>query len=497
MKEVQEVGSNIRSLISIIRLLGLKSDIPASMESDARRRLFQLLCTILEKSDCLALLLTATSIIGRWIVLRESPISVEERRRLLTKLNFKQVTEVPGEPLASIVANIVMRLRFKKSSTDKVKKRSSNGKFLSPMISQNVSAIVSDDDTVSTDSREELNGVINQLMMSHSLSADHGIRKVFIDRFQGANNSQMNVVEMFIVLLQSDWTSLGDKLWLHRFVQHLLSHEFCQNLRISYNDDPVRTAPLSLAKLAETSTGSRSSLKLKGVNNYERFMSVLDDSPKWDSMCSIIEKLSLGDSDLCHHLFHELLQTIWVRCDDKMRDSITIALEKVLAQPHHAQFIYSSRFPFNPKYDNDLLLPTHGCNIIQTVLASTLKLRPIPKYDIDLLVYLGTKFNSWHEVIQIMETDLSHNLEDSKRQQALLIALRRCYDALNEKDLSLSLSQRLSKNVGTKRALSFEMYNMVSDALTKYNELINATNEEMLSNEELCIWVRSKIIRTF
>ena len=504
MKEIEDIGTCIRSTIMIVRLLGSQSKLSNLLSSDLRKRYFQLLSTVLDKSDCVSLLLTVVGIVGKWLVNPRSPITKSERIRFLKKLTFNQLTEVPAEPLASLVANIILTMKntFPKRIAHVRRKRDheeiNESSFPSP---SNIStAVVSDDDTSPLES--DICVVVDQLAMSYSLTADNERRLKLMQSLNDQHDPKIAPTEYFLTdvlleILHTDIEGLGEKLWLQGVVERMI--ESCSNDRkISVSaGSPIKEKCSSGLPVCcnENSSDEIGISKIPSYLEFYKELRSLTNSHKYDCLSYLrcIGNLAIGDADLCQHLFRNFVKAAWA--SDKRegtRRLIMEALEMLLAHPQHAQFVYTSRFPFNPKYDSNTLLSSHGFNIIQGVVSAILDLQPTPEMDVDLLVHIATNFNAWHQVIRILESNL-RTCSDSDTKSRIKIALRRCFSAIGEDDISLSISMHSSTLSGTKQALSFELYGMVTEALTSYNAMIGSVTENTPASEEVDIWVRINI----
>ena len=117
--------------------------------------------------------------------------------------------------------------------------------------------------------------------------------------------------------------------------------------------------------------------------------------------------------------------------------------------------------------------------MIQGVILAISDLKPALKLDTDLLVHIAKNFNAWHQVIHILESDYS-SCTDRKEKVKYSTALRCCYDALGELDINISISRRLCHSQVIKQALSCELYNLVTDALVSYNNIMNNPSDDLL-----------------
>ena len=500
MKEIEDIGTCIRSTIIIVRLLGSNNKLPISFDSDLRKRYFQLLSTILDKSDCISLLLTVVGIVGQWLVDPRSPITKTERIRFLKKFTFSQLTEVPGEPLANLVANIILEMKgaynSKRKNCGRKRDHEERGKTCSSIIDVST-AVVSDDDSNPIES--DVDHAVEQLTISHSLTADYDRRFELLQSYKYHNTpraehkfSKSCIADILIKVFRSDLDGLGEKLWLQRFVEQVIDSCSCYS-NVGITCPPTSEACLSLPESCDKK--SKNGYCVKDIPGYLEFYANLRSFKKEGhnddlSLMRCVGKLAISNVSLCEHLFRHFVIAAWQSDEgDETRKVITESLEALLAQPQHSQFVYTSRFPFKPKTDNNTLTSSHGFNIIQCVIGTVLDLRPIPEIDVDLLVHIATNFNAWHQVIRILESNLI-SCSDTVPKIRIKSALRRCFSALGENDISLSIDMKTSVLPGTKKALSFELYGMVTEALATYNALISS--DDLPVSDEVDVWV-SKI----
>ena len=120
-------------------------------------------------------------------------------------------------------------------------------------------------------------------------------------------------------------------------------------------------------------------------------------------------------------------------------------------------------------------------NVVQVWLRAIQQLKPLPFFDIDLLVPLASSFNAWHEAIEILQrqyTAIESSPEYSFMKERTLCALRKCYDKIGESDISLALMINPSEMPGTKRAISLELYDRVEQALKCFKHLVDEVDND-------------------
>ena len=528
MKEIVEGGTNIRCLISCIRLLGLRSDVPLCFDSDLRQRYFQALSAILDKSDSVPLLMTTVGIVGKWMTDKKSPITMQERVNFLSKFTFQQLTEVPVQPLFNLGAVVILDLFDSDNKRDKLPLKRKRSVGAAASSTENLRT----DNTLSAAKEEELSSkqihdsffdVLDRLLVANSLTADNDLRSKILHQFtdnvlaspakvmkkaEKISMSECNIVDVFLSLLRCDWECLGEKMWVLRFVEQVIGSSKLvggvELVNCARKIDGMRCPLSRLPILGDFHQPDKAKFQTVNIQSIE----------SWVKLCEVIKEkqtdhgtgrmiflesvrsLARGDMKLCQDLFQHLLSAAWNACENKeARDAITQALEQLFARPFHAQFIFASRFPSKSSLRKQQLSPSHGTNVLQSTLQAILSLRPLPELDVNLLVYLATNYNAWHEVIQMLE-HLYANCSDLSKKAEYLKSLRHCYEELGEVDISLSLALKTSKLPETKKALSFEIYGQISNALTSFNGLINRalefesnSKEKLLpSEDEVMLW---------
>ena len=83
-KGVKETGSALRSLITIVRLLGRTNIF--SKFGEQRKPAFQIMSVLLDKSDCVPLLMTVMGIVGGWLLDERAGLTAKERTSLVWKM---------------------------------------------------------------------------------------------------------------------------------------------------------------------------------------------------------------------------------------------------------------------------------------------------------------------------------------------------------------------------------------------------------------------------
>jgi transformation/transcription domain-associated protein len=184
-----------------------------------------------------------------------------------------------------------------------------------------------------------------------------------------------------------------------------------------------------------------------------------------------MRQLAHGNIELAQSWWVSLLKQSWdCLASDAMRKSLVPGFEVLLARPYHKQNLYFSRL-LGGDYRSCSRL-----NIVTGLLRGVTALSPTPNIDADLLGSLGSNFNAWYDAIPFME---ARALEAKTPQEKHVwqSAMKALLDCLGENDLSFALKRDMCQLDSTKRALSLEMYDQLSEAEKMYDNLISTGGE--------------------
>lgn len=192
-----------------------------------------------------------------------------------------------------------------------------------------------------------------------------------------------------------------------------------------------------------------------------------------------------SDATLSLEIFEILLKEAWNSLpSDQARIKIGNAMELLLSRPYHTQFLAS--------FEN---CGDKRCgNALRSFLNGLLHLKPLPVIDLDLLVFLAEYYNSWHEVLYILESQ--HKVyvseQDKRASQKTLTAMRRCYGMMKEDAIWLCLASTSCKNARSRRVLSKDLYGMISEAVEGYASLMSLVEAKQLDQDpslfEMNLW---------
>jgi transformation/transcription domain-associated protein len=487
-KEIPSIGTALRSLNASLRLLG-SSSIPRSF-SQNRATLFRIFSNILESSDNVQVIMTAVGVVRKWLLAGTSngPFTSKERRSFLWKIasfDLNGLPDVALQPIADIVAGTVMDLHGLYADNEKE---------------------LSEDDDIS----------LGRALVACSINANPRIRslilRLFCNSLMGGEGSGCfrvrSPLDLLWQLTHSDFNCLGSRMWTIVFVEVLL--EGCSLRPVSGKDviDPTTSESHSsvseswwpLPKIKTTVEGTRTGVRDHISSFYGAIISDKSQERLEDCLAAV-STLAHGDYSLCQNMFESLLPAVWRRLpNDESRLAIMQALESLLSQPYHAQFVRAPRViefdtvvPFNGQQ-------IRGINSVRFFLRAILKLRPLPFLDSNILATMAEKYNSWHEVLTLLsyqyEVLSGQSLGDKGEQlsSTILSAIRHGFQQLGESRIGMTLASTSCVMPETKHAISLDTYDMVKEALDSYSALVDIveTTDETLSmyptDYEMDLW---------
>jgi len=172
--------------------------------------------------------------------------------------------------------------------------------------------------------------------------------------------------------------------------------------------------------------------------------------------------LGHGNSDVCLQLFESVLPPAWHAIpDDGLRVRLIASMESLLSKTYHSQILTSE-----PNMRDSRCL-----NSVRAFLNVVLQLRPTPVLDTYLLVSLAEKYNCWHEVLSLLETQYQV-LKKETSAETLISAIRHCYRQLGEQDVWQTLARESCTLLKSSRALSLDTYGLAEEAVNEYAELV-------------------------
>ena len=519
IKEVLEPGSAIRSLIVCLRLLS-KSGVPYSFTKQ-RKRFFQMMSTIIESCDSVPLLISAVGILGTWLLNGGGPMTLNERKSFLWKItDIRCLPEVPSQALVDIVAQMLISLYASESKIFKSGKQINGG----IKISSSTRAI--------NGKSHDAEKCFQRSLIATLLSANTKLRSPLIEAFNsfsqrnsnhvgvGSDNDERErPIDILWKLVRSDWEGIGDRFWIVTFVELLLASGKQggdivlvdgSNVNAKESGNILTGKPTFMfANPKNTnSTGKEcernSKKEVIALDDFECYLSYrrwleCNSTKRANGLNAVIRAmttLSHANLALCENLFDVVLTNIWrgVRNDDA-RLVLSTSIESLLAKPYHSQFLHESTLL--TKFSKHSMHPRRSnVNVVKVWLRTLCKLSPLPYLDADLLVSLSHTYNTWHEAIEILQkqyASIETSDDYSFLKEKVLHALRKCFDCIGEKDISLSLMINPSELPGTKRAISLEIYGHIEQALACFRNLVDEVDNMSSwslppSETELSFW---------
>ena len=561
---IPEVGSVVRTLLYILRLIG-SSSIPYVF-TESRVAFFNLLEDIMDNGDNIQLLLTCVGIIGKWMLSegRSGPITVKERNTFLLKITISfsssSMPETVTQPLADLVSFIILSLRNWDAAkshqypfalgegSGSCKQGPPLAKFSLPKRKQ-VPIIHGNSDLV-----------FNRCLVSCLLSANIHLQPLLIalystqsknctdmenaiishgksfgcseiDSFDVAGLPDRTPLDMLWQLLNSDFEGLAERLWTIVFVDLLIggsSHQggVCLPSQVlmkegtstygSWERQPSASHP-HLFWISSPVVGADDTLPTTVIGKvYVDFLTELTGQSSviqaGRGRClSAIRRIAHGDAGVCQELFERLLSSAWARLssNDTRVDMVT-ALEPLLSQPYNSQFLrHSHRLGAVCSPCDSKRQANYCINTVQSFLRAVSKLQPLPTLSPELLMGLTPLYNSWYEVLHMLENQynlmtINLSAETDEYRQKVLALMQLCYRDLGETDICIALSSGFCEIPGSQYALSLDMYGRVQQAMDMYTGLIDRAESahrnfetsaldsqhlsEVPSSSELGIW---------
>lgn len=507
----EHIRAEIRVLITCIMLIG------SGERPDSKKGFIDALLALLNSSTCLPVLIAVVSTMGKWLLAnsRQAVLKKSERSAMLSgmaRFNFERLSELESRYLSDQICCFVLSAcGYNQSVIVKypfgIEQKQSDG-----------------DISVSPDYNLLRDEAFQKLFVACLLSANQYIRTMSIAVFGmqlddcvqvhgklsklandfgcGINDSIDTVgipcrsLEEFLPrLLGCDFECLGGRLWTTVVLDALLAtakHQGGVTARaLSIHEcEEMEFAGFMLMK-SNDKCAQDSIVELRygefddGI--YSSFVEAIS-LERNEQLCgrgrciAAVRKLIHGDAKTFQSLFEHCVKSAWHNLPNNCaRTSLIPPLEALLAKPYHSQFT-----------NNEYNLPK--INSIQSMLRLLVKLRPIPILDTFLLKSLSSDYNAIYEVLTYFEHKydaLRKNVvDDDHLPHDLIKAIQQCYDALGERDVSMSISSAIS-SAQTKFALSLDKYGFVNEAIDAYGTLIDRAGDEeslMPSEDELHIW---------
>jgi len=505
----ETLSRSLESLISSMRLLGSNGSL--STFSSTRKTFIKVLSNILDYSSSLPVIMMAVSIIGKWVMAdgHQMPLTKSEREGFLWQLallDFHRLPETSSQALSDMISCIVLTAYGYNSSIIQVypfglafaTNHNCRGRIVKEEIFQKlfISSLLSANPYVRSLSMGIFSTQMNDCILVHEklsrIAIEIGCRKG--DLVDIAGMPRVCPSDILPQVLQSDFESLGKRLWTTVIVDVLLAsakHDvgvhlgreglggrgsFAGYLRLNREKSQLQEC------LSDLSTDEYHD----GV--YSSFTKVLM-SERSEGLCgrgrciAAVRNLVHGDIQTCQDMLMLTFQAAW-QClpTNQVRSSLIGPLGRLLARPFHTQF-----------------MKTRQCsqiNAVQSMMRLLVHLHPMPVIDPFLLQSLGGNYNAYNEALSLLESQYvtlkANGYDVDSPSHDLIMAIQQCYEALGDRDVSISISYAISNFVGTKFALSLDMYDLVNESTDAYLSLIDRADgnrADFLPTEcEMALW---------
>jgi len=485
---VSDVSTSVRSVVTCLKLISL-SEIPLYF-SAARSSFMKILGSILDNSDNIILLLSATGIVGNWLALKGgcSPLAYKEKvvfLRKLSALDCRPLSPIVSQLLSDLVGSIVLSVANQGISQVFPERDQ-------PIKGANITELEAERSVHCFETTQKM---FRRLLVTCLLNSNRIVRRGALlllimradnlqDAVRLANSGNIEKVlsgrplfDVLWQLLSSDYEGVSGRFWPVIFVE-MLAYGCLPTFGMSAKKAwmPKPHAPCW--------DGTKDSSIQKTVNLF--FKHIRDCSLGTHSRRKgvLLEIVSLAHSDAClaQMLFESLMTAAWDELgNDISRSHLIEPIEKLLSRPYHAQ-----------KFSDT----SEVSNSVQSFLRTCRQMVPQPVLSPDLLVSLAETYGSWHEAISLLENaSKALTSYDSTEAFSSKVAsgIRYCIEKLGEKNLALFYSQERSLQPETKYVTSLDVHDMVKEAISGYTKLVdiaeNPGNDSLLATDlEMDTW---------
>ena len=493
-KQLMGFDCSLRSIVLILEMLS-RSDTAYSF-TESRKSLVQAISSILESSNSVQLLMTAVGIVGKWLLSDRSggPLTVKERNSFLWKISsfdFNGLSDVVAQPLADLVSHYVIAFLRRRI----VKLRDAR-----PPDSKATESVprVSDSDDI----------VLGRSLVACLMTPNHFLRDTLLSLYVSQRNDTVRSVdfpddgsvpvcspiEILWQLLHSDFEGLGGRYWIVVFVDLMMA--ISRASPVSEEEGPIESSPDIQRKLPPPQKIASEDILFWSDQvaraGYASFCKELlnersDLMGGGKNLTTSLRRLAHGDIGICQSLFQLLMRAGWnAAINDGLRLRLVPAIESLLSRPFHSQFLKRKEKSGNARTSS----------AVRAFLNGISELSPLPVLDIDLLVSLAETYNSWYEVLSILEDQhmiLSSNKilgHSEKLRSKALVAIRHCYRHLGESNVVMALALESCNMPETTRAFSLDVYGKLDEALDSYASLMELVESRgaPASDDEMNLW---------
>lgn len=500
----ETLSRSLNSLIACVRLLGTSGSL--STFSSTRETFIKVLSNILQFSSSLPVIMTAVSIIGKCIT-SDGYFTKSERDQFLwqlARLDFQRLPETASQALSDMVCCIVLTV---------------HGCDLSIVPGIDASLMsnhVTPNQNCGYRSRIAKDEIFQKLFTSCLLSANPYVRSFAMGIFSTQLNDCVIAPEklsnirkgdfvdsvgmptvcrsdILPQLLHLDFESLGKRLWTTILADLLLaSGKHDVGIQLGHERLGGRCSFPGYLKLSSEKSRLRGCTSHLSIDKYDDgFYSSFSKALRSDRSGEIcgggrciaaVRNLIHGDIGTSQNMLELVFQAAWQSLPtNKARSSLIEPLGNLLALPSHSQFVKT--------------LQCIPMNAVQSMMRLLVHLCPMPVIDPFLLQSLGENYNARNEALSLLENQyatLKVNGYDVDLPSGLILAIQQCYEALGDREVSISISSAMSRFAGSRFALSLDMYDLVNESTDAYISLINradGSRAEFLPTErELALW---------
>ena len=526
VKEVGVLKASVRSFISCMRLIG-SSNLPFKF-SDKRQAFIAALIMLLDSSNILPVLMTVVAVIGKWLMTedgQQGPLTRAEREDFLQKFvsfDYQKLPEIASNALSDMICYIVLSAYGYDSSIEQYypffrEKYTEHNipsckpakKILNKQLFQKLftTCLLSANTHIRLWALSIFGTQIDNCVLVHqklsSTATARGCQKG--DTIDVAGIPDRCSRDILHQLLNTDYEGLGSRLWTTVFVDLLLAcskhsggvhfgrKRSIHQIFMSGIDVHGGNTCQGYLCLNQRHSSDHAQMVNVDINEHDHgayieFQKAII-SERNEELCgrgrclSAIRALVHGNADVCQSVLQQCFQAAWQNLpNNEERASLIQPLERLLSRPYHAQFLRTNR--------------SSGMNVIQSLLRLIFQLRPLPTIDTFLVESLASDYNAQIEVLSYLEGQyvaLKRNgfIVDSP-SQGLIKAIHRCFKAIGDDDVSISISSAMSNMSGTKFALSLDTYGFVNKSTDAYLSLIeraDGNDADFVPSEiELGLW---------
>lgn len=389
--------------------------------------------------------MTVVSIIGKWITaaeVQEIPLTKSEHEGFMWQLalfDFQRLPETSCQALGDLISCIVLQSMSGAADRGFKDVDAAREKLF-------VSCFISSNSTV----RARAMDILCARFISPSSDAVE------------ATSSDLGAV--LSQALQLDYEGVGARLWTMVIVDILLSSIRHDNLGVCIGWFATREKirPYKGQLQFDHRVTADDDVYSKFADTVETERS--DEHGGRRRYVEAVREIVQGDVDTCQAVLQGCFQAAWRSLrDNRTRASLINLLESLLAKPYHAQFV-------NTRQSSQM-------NAVQSMLRMLACLRPLPMVDPFLLQSLASNYNSSSEALALLERQYTASRRNGYDVDSpgndMITAIQQCFELLGHRDVSLAISSATASHLGTKFALSLDLYDRVSEASDAYLSLID------------------------